>query len=69
MKDSNMSISIYTIPLGVDHCYILQGRECIMIDGGAPNQIDKFKKGLSKLPIKPQVRHVLIDCGIVRKGW
>ena len=60
----NVSISIYPIQLGVDHCYIIQGRECIMIDGGAPNQIDKFKKRLSALPLKPQdIRLILLTHG------
>ncbi|NIA28866.1 MAG: MBL fold metallo-hydrolase [Actinobacteria bacterium] len=59
-----MPVSIYPISLGVDHCYVLQDKGCIVIDGGMPNQIDKFKKGLSKLPIKPQdIRLILLTHG------
>ena len=59
-----MSVSIYPIPLGVDHCYVLQDKGCIVIDGGMPNQIDKFKKGLGKLPIEPgDVQLILLTHG------
>ncbi len=33
-----MGITIHTIRLGVDHCYIIQGQGTIMIDGGAPGK-------------------------------
>jgi hydroxyacylglutathione hydrolase len=48
-----MSINIYTIPLGFDQAYIVQGEGVIMIDGGAPKKAKAFIKGIDRTPIKP----------------
>lgn len=49
-----MSMNIYTITLGFDHCYIIQDKGTIMVDGGAPKTGKKFIKAIEELPIKPQ---------------
>jgi hypothetical protein len=38
-------MNIHTIPLGVEHGYIIQGKGVVMIDGGAPNKAKAFIKG------------------------
>jgi hydroxyacylglutathione hydrolase len=48
-----MRVSIHTITLGFDHCYIIQGERVIMIDGGAPKQAKTFTKAIERLSIKP----------------
>jgi glyoxylase-like metal-dependent hydrolase (beta-lactamase superfamily II) len=55
-----MNVSIHSIPLGIDHCYLLQGDGIIMIDGGAPNQAKSFLKSLKKLSIQPKDIHLLV---------
>ena len=47
-----MSVKIYSVTLGMDHCYILQDRGTIMIDGGFPGTVRAFKESLVNLSIK-----------------
>lgn len=54
-----MSVKIYSVPLGMDHCYLIQDKGTIMIDGGFPGSARAFKKALVNLSIKPK------DIGIV----
>ena len=49
-----MSVSIHTIPMGIDHIHIIRGEKTIMIDGGDPGQAKRFAKALEKLSIKPE---------------
>jgi len=49
-----MSVSIHTIPMGIDHIHIIRGEKTIMIDGGDPSQAKRFAKALEKLSIKPE---------------
>ncbi len=55
-----MAMNIYPIPLGFDHCYIIQDRGTIMIDGGAPKQAKEFTKAMEKISIKPQDIQLMI---------
>ncbi len=55
-----MRINIYPIKLGVDCCYILRGEKTIMIDGGSPNRVTQFKRGLTRFSIKPEEIELLI---------
>ena len=48
-----MSVSIYPITLGFDHCYIIQDKGTIMIDGGAPKELKEFTKAIEEISIKP----------------
>jgi len=57
-------MNIYTIPLGVEHGYIIQGEGVVMIDGGAPNKAKAFIKGLKKTSIKPEeIKLIIITHG------
>jgi len=49
-----MEVKIYPINLGGSTAYILKGEQVIMIDGGFPNQLDNFIKGIAKVSIKPE---------------
>ncbi len=49
-----MSISIHSIPLGVDRVHIIRGDKTIMIDGGMAGQAKNFAKAIEKLSIKPE---------------
>ena len=55
-----MGMNIYPIPLGFDHCYIIQDKGTIMIDGGAPKQAKEFAKAMEKISIKPQDIQLMI---------
>ena len=44
-----MHLRIHTVSLGFDQCYLIQGDGIIMIDGGEPKKIEKFKKSLKRL--------------------
>ena len=59
-----MSVNIYPIPLGFDHCYVIQDEGAIMIDGGAPNKGKEFAKAMEKISIKPtDIRLIIITHG------
>jgi len=49
-----MKVSIHSIKLGFDHCYIIQGKGVIMIDGGGPKQAKGFTKAVERLSMKPE---------------
>lgn len=49
-----MSVGIYPITLGFDHCYIIRDKGAIMIDGGAPKKLKEFTKAIEEISIKPE---------------
>ena len=55
-----MGVNIYPIKLGFDHCYIIRGEKTVLIDGGSPNQVNQFKKGLARLSIEPEEIELII---------
>ena len=48
-----MTTEIIHFNLGVTSCYLIIGKEIIMIDAGMPNKLQLFKKVLSKNKIDP----------------
>ena len=46
-----MSTHIYPIPLGFDHCYLIQDKGTIMVNGGAPKKAKEFTKAIEKIGI------------------
>jgi glyoxylase-like metal-dependent hydrolase (beta-lactamase superfamily II) len=46
-----MGTHIYPIPLGFDHCYLIQDKGTIMVDGGAPKKAKEFTKAIEKIGI------------------
>jgi len=49
-----MGVNIHTIPLGFDHCYVIQDEGMIMVDGGSPKKEKEFGKALEELQINPR---------------
>ncbi len=59
-----MGITIHTIRLGVDHCYIIQDQGTIMIDGGAPGKAKDFIKSMGRSSIEPgDIRLIILTHG------
>ena len=48
-----METKIFPIKLGLNSCYLIRGKDIVMIDGGMPNKLKMFKRKLSKLAIQP----------------
>ncbi|TFH49673.1 MAG: MBL fold metallo-hydrolase [Bacteroidia bacterium] len=48
-----MAGEIYSFRLGLNSCYLIGGNDIVMVDGGMPNKLGKFKRVLSKLNISP----------------
>jgi len=55
-----MSVNIYPVILGFDHCYIIQGEGTIMVDGGAPKKAKEFIQSLRRLSIRPEDIQLMI---------
>jgi len=49
-----MKTEIFHIKLGLNSCYLISGREIVLVDGGPPNKLEVFKKELSRLGINPR---------------
>ena len=49
----NMKTEIFRIRLGLNSCYLIRGKEIVMVDGGTPNKLELFKKKISELGIGP----------------
>ena len=48
-----MKTEIFPIKLGLNSCYLIRGKDVVMIDGGMPGKLGMFKRKLSKLGINP----------------
>lgn len=49
-----MAVEIHTIHLGLDQCYIVRHKSAIMIDGGSPGKIEKFKRAMNEISMVPE---------------
>jgi glyoxylase-like metal-dependent hydrolase (beta-lactamase superfamily II) len=47
-----MGVTIYPILLGFDHCYLIQSKGTVMVDGRAPKKAKEFTKAIEKIGIK-----------------
>lgn len=47
-----MKAKVFPIKLGLNSCYLIRGKDIVMIDGGMPNRLKMFKRKLSKLGIQ-----------------
>jgi len=55
-----MPMTIYPLRVGFDDCYIIRGRGVIMIDGGFPNKVGDFRKGIQRIPIEPREIQLMV---------
>ena len=55
-----MDIRIYPILMGLDTIYAIRGEGVILIDGGDPHSVAKFKKGIEKASIEPQEAQLIL---------
>ena len=55
-----MAGEIFSIRLGLNSCYLIRGTDVVMVDGGMPNKLSKFKRELSKLSISPDSIKLII---------
>lgn len=49
-----MKTEIFRVRLGLNSCYLIRGKDIVMVDGGMPNKLQRFKKELSKININPK---------------
>jgi len=55
-----VELSIYPIHMGFDTIYAVKGEGIILIDGGDPHKLAKFKDGLAKALIQPEEIKLII---------
>lgn len=48
-----MKLEIFRIKLGLNSCYLIRGKDVVLIDGGMPNKLQVFKRVLTRLDINP----------------
>jgi hydroxyacylglutathione hydrolase len=48
-----MKLEIFRVKLGLNSCYLIRGKDVVMIDGGMPNKLKVFKRILTRLDINP----------------
>jgi glyoxylase-like metal-dependent hydrolase (beta-lactamase superfamily II) len=59
-----MDIKIFPIPMMFDTMYAIRGEGIILIDGGDPQKMENFKRGLEKASIKPEeIKLILLTHG------
>jgi hydroxyacylglutathione hydrolase len=45
---------LFTLKFGINRCYIIKGKQAIMVDGAPPGKLPSFLKQLARLHIKPK---------------
>ena len=55
-----MSSDIFSLKLGLNSCYIIRGKNTIMIDGGMPDKLNVFRRRLKRLYIHPEEIKLII---------
>ena len=48
-----MKLEIFRVKLGLNSCYLIRGKDVVMIDGGMPKKLKVFKRVLTSLDINP----------------
>jgi len=48
-----MKLEIFRVKLGLNSCYLIRGKDIVMIDGGMPNKLKVLKRVLTRLDISP----------------
>lgn len=55
-----MSTDIYSLKLGLNSCYLIRGRNIIMVDAGTPGKLKAFKRKIARLHIHPDEVKLII---------
>jgi hydroxyacylglutathione hydrolase len=55
-----MSSDIFSLKLGINSCYIIRGKNTIMVDGGMPNKLNVFRRRLKRLYIHPEEIKIIV---------
>jgi glyoxylase-like metal-dependent hydrolase (beta-lactamase superfamily II) len=55
-----MTFSFHRIPVGIDYCFLLRGDRTVLIDGGAPNSLAAFERGLKALGVDPKQIELIV---------
>ena len=55
-----MAVSIYSRRLGINRCYIIKDRGCVMIDGGPPKNEQKIEDWLRAIAIRPDEIQLIV---------
>ena len=55
-----MGTSIHPIHMGLDTIYAVRGEGVILIDGGDPHKVEKFKKGIEGVSISPDEIQLIV---------
>jgi glyoxylase-like metal-dependent hydrolase (beta-lactamase superfamily II) len=59
-----LDTSIHPLKLGIANCFVLKGKEAIMVDGGAEKNRKKVQKAMGRLPIPPEeIKLIIITHG------
>jgi glyoxylase-like metal-dependent hydrolase (beta-lactamase superfamily II) len=49
-----MKTEIFRVKLGLNSCYLIRGKDVVMVDAGMPNKLQRLKKELSDIAIDPK---------------
>ena len=55
-----MALNIHSIRLGINRCYVIKDRGCIMIDGGPPNSEHAIENWFQSIPIRPEEIQLIV---------
>src|SRR6056297_3454907 len=59
-----MKPQIHTLKFGINRCYIIRGKQVVMVDGGPPNKKKEFLKQLTMFSLDPQdIRLIVLTHG------
>jgi hydroxyacylglutathione hydrolase len=59
-----MPAKIYKLKFGINHCYIIKGKDAIMVDAGPPNSGKSFMKKLNSLSVRPdEIKLIVLTHG------
>lgn len=59
-----MNISIHPIRMNLDTMYVLKGEGVILVDGGDPDKLENFKRGIARASIRPEeIKLILLTHG------
>jgi hydroxyacylglutathione hydrolase len=69
-----MKLEIFRVKLGLNSCYLIRGKDIVMVDSGMPNKLKLFKIELFKLEIQPSEIKLIVlthshfdHCGSARE--